>query len=145
MIKQVTKILDAKICDEFLTELILDEQKYDSTIDKDFKVSDYFPNIINNKEYYLLGYYIENEIVGYILIKFVDQNNKICLIDGLYVKKEHRNKKIATSLVDEALKICNEKEYKHIDINVMYENNIAKKLYKKFGFEEFKVNLRKNL
>jgi ribosomal protein S18 acetylase RimI-like enzyme len=41
--------------------------------------------------------------------------------------------------------MANENNALFIDINVMYENEIAKKLYKSFNFKEFKVSLRNKL
>ena len=75
---------------------------------------------------------MNNEIVGYILIKKIEENT--CLLDGLYVLEKHRNKKIAKSLLIEALKKCQELNVNYIDINVMVENKIALELYKKLGF-----------
>ena len=47
MIIKVNSIDDCKICDNFLTLLIQDERKYDTTIDEKFVVKDYFINMIN--------------------------------------------------------------------------------------------------
>ena len=45
MIIKVNSIDDCKICDNFLTLLIQDERKYDTTIDEKFVVKDYFVNV----------------------------------------------------------------------------------------------------
>ena len=42
MIIKVNSIDDCKICDNFLTLLIQDEKKYDTTIDKNFVVQNYY-------------------------------------------------------------------------------------------------------
>ena len=54
MIIKVNSIDDCKICDNFLTFLIQDERKYDTTIDEKFVVKDYFINMINNQNILLL-------------------------------------------------------------------------------------------
>lgn len=145
MIKKVIDKIDADKCDLLLNKLILDEKQYDKTIDENFIVSDYFSKMINNSNVILLGYYIENEIVGYIFIKNINSDDKVYLLDGLYVEEKYRNKGIAKELISEALNICKEYDCKYVDINVMYKNEIAKKIYKRFGFDEFKLNLRKEI
>lgn len=65
------------------------------------------------------------------------------MIDGLYVDIVYRNKGIATKLITEAIKIIKKTKTDFIDITVLANNKIAWNLYKSFGFNEFKINLRK--
>ena len=81
MIKEVTSIEDANICDELLTKLILDERKYNEAISENTIVKDYFSKTLNDENSKLLAYYLNDEIVGYILIKRTEPN--IGLLDGL--------------------------------------------------------------
>ena len=145
MIKRVFDEKLADICDDLLTKLIEDETKYDKTIDT-FVVKDYFKNVIINKDNILLCYLDNENPVAYIYLKpIISNSDKGYLIDGLYVKEEYRNKKIASNLIKEALNILNDMQIKFIDINVLYNNLNAKHLYKAFGFEEFKLQMRKPL
>lgn len=91
--------------------------------------------------------YEENNIIkGYIYLKPVKSNDlKGYLIDGIYVDIAYRNKGIATKLITEAIKIIKKTKTDFIDINVLANNKIACKLYKSFGFNEFKINLRKSI
>lgn len=146
MIKRVLDEEYASYCDCLLTKLIHDEKQYDDSIDSKFVVRDYFKNIIKNNDHILLCYIENNKIVGYIYLKPVKCNNKNgYLIDGLYVEEDFRNKGIATSLIDESLKILSNFKIEFIDINVLSNNEIAKFLYNSFGFNEFKIQMRKNL
>lgn len=130
MIIKVNSIDDCKICDNFLTLLIQDERKYDTTIDENFVVKDYFINMINNQNILLL-YKNENKPIGYIFAKKID--NKY-LIDGLYVDINFRNKGIATKLIKVIVKeIYSLGDYK-IFINVLKKNKVAVNLYKNIGF-----------
>ena len=130
MIIKVNSIDDCKICDNFLTLLIQDERKYDTTIDENFVVKDYFINMINNQNILLL-YKNENNPIGYIFAKKID--NKY-LIDGLYVDINFRNKGIATKLIKVIIKeIYSLGDYK-IFINVLKKNKVAVNLYKNIGF-----------
>jgi ribosomal protein S18 acetylase RimI-like enzyme len=142
MIKRILDGKDCVICDKLLNKLIIDEAKYDDTIDKKFIVKDYFSNVIKNKDNILLGNFWDNKIVGYLFLK---KEDKGYLIDGLYVEEDYRNQGIAKSLIEEAIKIVKEKEVSSLSINVMYENKIALKLYKYLGFKEFKIMLKKDL
>ena len=145
----ITRVLDAEkanACDSLLTKLIQDERKYDNSIDENFIVKDYFRNIIKNQDNILLCYEEDNNIKGYIYLKPIDTDNKQgYLIDGLYVKEEHRNNGIATKLIDEAIKIVKDTDTKFIDINALFDNKIAYELYKSLGFNEFKISFRKDL
>lgn len=140
MIKEVENLEEAKICDKLLNKLIIDEYSYDKTIDKKFKVKDYFTSIYKDDNNKLLIYKTDDKIVGYIFAKKIEKG---ILIDGLYVEKTYRNNGIATYLINHVIKISKENKIPYIDINVMYENESAKNLYKKLGFNEFRVTLRK--
>lgn len=142
-IKQVTNIADANRCDELLTKLIQDERQYNDTIDENYVVTNHFNTMLNDENIIILAKYINNIIVGYILIRKMDDNT--CLLDGLYVEKEYRNKGIAKSLLTEAILRIQNMNIKYIDINVMYHNIIAKHIYEKLGFVEYEIKMRKSI
>ena len=137
----IIRVLDeerASTCDMLLTKLIQDERQYDNSIDKDFVVNNYFKNTIKNENNILLCYEEDNIIKYYIYLKPVNNDNQNgYLIDGLYVDIAYRNNGIATKLIDNALTIIKDVDF--IDINVMSQNIDAINLYKKFGFNEFKI------
>ena len=145
----IIRVLDeerASTCDILLTKLIQDERQYDNSIDKDFVVNNYFKNIIKNENNILLCYEEDNIIKGYIYLKPVNNDSQNCyLIDGLYVDNEYRNKGIATKLIENALNVIKETNVAVVDINVMANNSVAISLYKRFGFNEFIISLRKNI
>lgn len=145
----VIRVLDevrANICDNLLTKLIQDERQYDDSINENFVVKDYFKNVINNKDNILLCYEEDKIIKGYIYLKLVNNDNKKgYLIDGLYVDNEYRNNGIATKLIENALNVIKKANISVVDINVMANNSVAINLYKRFGFNEFRISLRKNI
>ncbi|NLD78965.1 MAG: GNAT family N-acetyltransferase [Mollicutes bacterium] len=145
----VIRVLDeerANICDNLLTKLIQTERQYDDSIDENFVVKDYFKNVINNKDNILLCYEEDEIIKGYIYLKLVNNDNKKgYLIDGLYVDNEYRNNGIATKLIENALNVIKKTNISVVDINVMANNSVAINLYKRFGFNEFRISLRKNI
>ncbi|MEG2457297.1 MAG: GNAT family N-acetyltransferase [Bacilli bacterium] len=144
MINRVFDEDKAALCDVLLIKLIQDEKKYNLNLDENFVVKDYFKKVIKNENNILLSYEVNNEIIAYIFLKqIICDENKGYLIDGLYVEDNYRNNGIAKVLITEALNIIKEKKVSFIDINVMYDNVIARKVYKYFGFNEFKIQLRK--
>ena len=142
-IKQVTNVVDADRCDELLTKLIQDERQYNDTIDENYIVTNHFNKMLDDENIIILAYYINKIIVGYILIRRKDNNT--CLLDGLYVEKEYRNKGIGKSLLTEAILRIKNMNIKYIDINVMYNNIIAKHIYEKLGFVGYEIKMRKSI
>lgn len=143
MIKEGKNVEDANKCDELLTKLILDERKYNDLIDDNIVIKNHFSKMLDDEDVILLAYYLDKLIVGYILIRKINEN--LCLLDGLYVLEEYRNQKIASSLLNEAIDRCKKLNVKYIDINVMEKNELAKRIYKKLDFTEYEVKLRKNI
>lgn len=142
-IKQVTNVVDADRCDELLTKLIHDERQYNDTIDDNYIVTNHFNKMLDDENIIILAYYINEIIVGYILIRRTSNNT--CLLDGLYVEKEYRNKGIGKSLLTEAISRIKNMNVKYVDINVMYNNIIAKHIYEKLGFVGYEIKMRKSI
>ena len=144
MIVQVKDDILAEKCDELLTKLIEDERKYNNKINEFFIVVDYFKNVINDDNNILLCYKMDENVVGYIFFKYINNIDGVgYLIDGLFVEEAYRNKGIAKSLISEGLKRIDSINKDFIDIKVMANNKIAMKLYESFGFEIFSIKLRK--
>ncbi len=143
----IIRVKDDKLaekCDELLTKLIEDERKYNDNINSFFIVVDYFKNVIKDDNNILLCYKEDNMIVGYVFFKYINGVDGIgYLIDGLYVEEAYRNRGIAKSLISEGLKIVDNTPKDFIDIKVMNNNVVAKKLYESLGFEVFSIKLRK--
>ena len=145
IIKEVSELDEANICDDLLTKLILDEKKYNENINENFTVRDYYKNYIGKDDSKLLIAKVNDEIVGFIFTKIiVDETEKksSAKIDALYVTSEKRNLGIATKLIENTKNWLKEKNVSNITINVIYENEIAKKLYNKLGFKNYYVTLK---
>ena len=128
---------DCSILDTMLTKLIMDERKYDKSIDKNFKVQNFYQNVLGkNNIIYLCAE--ENKIIGYV---YAIINSENAVIDALYVEECYRNKKIATTLITEIIKVINEKNIYKILINVMSDNIVAKNFYLSLGFKPFRETL----
>ena len=77
MIKEVKNVEDANKCDELLTKLILDERKYNDLIDNNIVIKNHFSKMLDDEDAILLAYYLDKLIVGYILIRKINENNNI--------------------------------------------------------------------
>lgn len=147
MIKKVETKEEALECNKLLTMLIREEKEYDSNTNDSFVVNNWFENLYFKDDYTLFIDIEDNKIVGYIYAKireldFTSVKNEEVLIDGLYVLEEYRNRKIATNLINKVKEWSISKKIDTISLNVMYKNEIAKKLYIKLGFECFSLTLK---
>ena len=62
---------------------------------------------------------------------------------GISVSKDHRGKGVGTALMQETLQRCKGK-FEIIELSVFTTNQVARKLYEKFGFKTFGVRPRSN-
>jgi ribosomal protein S18 acetylase RimI-like enzyme len=62
-----------------------------------------------------------------------------------FVKKEYRGKGIGTKLFKDQMKWLKENNVKHVEMSVDVRNKKAIILWKKYGFEDYQVRLRKDL
>lgn len=121
----------------------MDERQYDSNIDPNFIVDNYYINRIdafNNKIYVCTD---NNIIVGYIYAFINEFNN--AKIDALYVEENYRNKHIASNLIDLVFNWLKEEKVNEVEISVLTNNIIAKKLYEKKNFSTFKEIMKSKI
>ena len=143
MIERVFDDKTAKECENLLTKLIIDEKKYDNSIDENTIISNYFINVIKDKKNILLCYRDNSIVKGFIFLKPIKNNDLDgYLIDGLYVLSEYRRQGIAKKLIKEAISLTKVNKYSFITMNVLYNNEVARKLYKSIGFNEFMLNMK---
>lgn len=90
------------------------------------------------------------EIIGYALIFIKDEipiykNKKIGIISDLYVKKDFRNHGISSKLKDKSIGWFKEKGIKFISAPLYPDNKFTHSLTKKWGFIDYKVEMRKKI
>ncbi|HDJ25963.1 MAG TPA: GNAT family N-acetyltransferase [Candidatus Bathyarchaeota archaeon] len=89
------------------------------------------------------------ELVGFVL--FAERESALkspyrrAVIYDLYVKPEWRRKGVATRLMGAALERLKAKGIDLVTVSVAASNQVAFKLYKKLGFQEFMLTLFKRL
>lgn len=89
-------------------------------------------------------------IVGYNLAQIkseipVFKLRRFGLIADLYIKKEFRGQGIATIFKDKAVEWFKRNNLRYMSINVYPDNSHAYMIYKKWGFTDFKLTMRKKI
>ncbi len=93
---------------------------------------------------------IEGKLVGYSL-NYIKDNipifnvGRIGYICDLFVKKEFRRMRISTKLKNESIKWFKKKGIKYASITVHNYNELAHSIYKKWGFFDFHIEMRKKI
>lgn len=93
---------------------------------------------LNKDNYIYLVAKINDDIVGYIGISHILE---IADIISIVVSKNYTNLGIASLMLNEIFKICNEKNIKKILLEVRKSNIAAQSLYEKHDFK--KISVRK--
>jgi ribosomal-protein-alanine N-acetyltransferase len=91
---------------------------------------------VNNKEFIYWIYKSNVEIVAYLAVQRIDKELHII---GIGVKEEHRNKQIATKLMDTLLQFFRETEVECIRLEVRESNFAAINLYNSYLFEQYGI------
>lgn len=102
---------------------------------KDEIINDFNNNIFS--KYFI--YFEKSNIIGFV--NYYDLYDRF-EIANIVVLPEHRNKKVGSKLIENLIKIGQEKKIVNITLEVRCNNEYAVKLYKKYAFEE--VAIRKN-
>jgi ribosomal protein S18 acetylase RimI-like enzyme len=136
---------DAKTLNWLLTLLIRDEKQYDNSINENFVVTNMYENYIEDKNRCILVALENNKIIGYLYgyLKEFDStiNNKICLLDALYVDINYRKIGVANELINSFKNWCINNNSKTIEVNVCSKNINAKNLYSKHDFITIKETM----
>ena len=85
-----------------------------------------------------IEYIEEDKVLGYLKYSLIYDRMEI---DNILVEPEYRGQKIGNKLMNRLISIAIEEHVVNITLEVRVSNEIARNLYKKFGFRE--VALRK--
>ena len=81
---------------------------------------------------YIVAIY-NNEVVGYVgLWQPIDEGH----ITNIVTRKDKRGRGIGSKILEEIIKLAKSKQLKCVTLEVNVHNNIAIKLYKRYGFKE---------
>lgn len=104
------------------------------TINKEIEI---LRNNQNNNTDMMIVAFVNNELVGNVVIRC--ERNHIKLkhraVLGISVKKKYWNKGIGNELLREIIEQARVIGYEQIELGVFSDNEKARKLYEKYGFE----------
>ena len=83
-----------------------------------------------------LEYIEDNKVIGVLKYSLMYDRMEI---DNIEVEEEHRGKGIGTKLMSYLVSLAIENRVVNITLEVRISNEIAKHLYKKFGFREVAI------
>lgn len=81
----------------------------------------------------------KKKIIGYLSSEI---RNKKIILDGIYVRRDFRNKNVANMLIKKFLSDLEKSKYKEVRLNCP-EKLI--KFYEKFGFKKIRIIMRKKI
>ena len=93
---------------------------------------------------------VDGTAAGFILVLVKDEIpifkiEKMGYVSDLFVKKEFRGLGISSKLCDRAMKWLGQKGLKHVSIGLYVDNEFAHSVYKKFGFFDYKLEMRRRI
>ncbi len=133
-IKDMYKLLDTTMMDLLKQLVDIDEDGEDEQhSDK------YWNDLIQEKTGYVLVAFYEKEPAGIVVVEIKDEQE--VHLEDLIVSPEFQKRGIGKLLIGEAKKIACQKGYKKISLNVLPNNENAKDLYTKQGFQNVKISM----
>jgi GNAT superfamily N-acetyltransferase len=135
----------------FQDKLVVHERPFDPTIPKEGRVEYYdLKKLIESENVLFLVAEVNNEIVGCCFGE-IRKNDDIFTtkfygyIGLMFVKKENRREGIGNLIINSLLEWFKQKKIYDIRLKVYAENSDAVKAYKKYGFQDFVLELRKEI
>ena len=101
------------------------------------KMKNLYKIIPNNKDIHVLGYYINDSLVGTVTLNILTlPSGKEATIWNLAVKEDYRRLGIATKLMNKAEEIAKQEDIKRIWLFSGLHRKSAHELYIKMGYDE---------
>ena len=90
-----------------------------------------------NKDIYILGYYIDDNLVGTVTLNILTlPSGKDATIWDLAIDENYRRLGIATKLMNKAEEIARQEDIKRIWLFSGFHRKCAHELYRKLGYDE---------
>jgi ribosomal protein S18 acetylase RimI-like enzyme len=104
-----------------------------------YNINDY-KKFISNDNYFIIVSKDHNEIAGYIMGIYNNDDDNLHIV-SFAIDKLYRRRKIGTKLMDYIIYCTSNKfkDIKNITLNAMETNDAANIFYQKYGFKQFKL------
>ncbi|OOM80109.1 GNAT family N-acetyltransferase [Clostridium sp. BL-8] len=106
------------------------------TIDKEIEL---LKESLNSSTDMMIAAFINNKLTGNVGINCVRNHIKLKhrAVFGISIKEEYWNNGIGNALIKEVIEQARQMGYEQIELGVFSDNEKAKNLYKKYGFEDW--------
>lgn len=126
-----------------------ERDSFGSNVRDNLKITSFFDKRIDDDNNIILVALVDNIIVGFTYVS-IDFDNKITKDieakgESIFIEAEYRNKKIGSRLINEVIEILKRRNVKYFSLENFYDNDSAKYLYKKLGFEVVLEHRRKEI
>lgn len=109
---------------------------FNSTTNYD-KVKSFYKEAKSNKDIYILGYYIKDNLVGTVTLNILTlTSGREATIWNLAVEEEYRRVGIATKLMNKAEEIAKKEDIRRIWLFSGFQRKGAHELYRRLGYDE---------
>ncbi len=148
VIKKVNSVNDCIVCNRLLEELICFESKFDSAINANHKIEEFYERTLNKEGSVIFLATHLNVPVGYIMAYIQKSspamNGNFVTIMNLFIKEEYRNMHLGTRLITEVEKWAKTIfQSFYIELDCIMDNKTAIDFYTKLDFKNVRVKMRK--
>jgi ribosomal protein S18 acetylase RimI-like enzyme len=110
----------------------------------------YLKNCLRSKEHLVVVAEDNKKLVAYSLLEIkknipIFKAEKIGHFHDLFVKKEYRGKRISSMLKEKGIAWFKKNKIKYLSIQVYNDNEHAHNIYKKWGFFDFHIEMRRKI
>lgn len=111
---------------------------------------EYIRSEILEERGFVLGAYDEHILVGFAAASYarrfpMDVSERMGAINDLYVLPKYRRKEMGSKLVNDCLEKMELGDVDSVRINLVSGNDAALELYRKLGFEVYRLSVKKSL
>lgn len=140
-----------------MMELIKGQVDYHHHIDKYYKsfskyrgLKEYTKTQLEDKKVKIFVAENNGKVIGRIVGVIIKPSpyvvpKKIGNVDEAFIKSGYRRKGVAGKLLGELMKWFEKKNIKHIELSVDARNKIGVTAWRKFGFYDYRIEMRKDL
>lgn len=151
-VPNINELNDLCILNKYLFNLNIKE--FDNTLNNNWtneeSYKDFFKKYFDTNNFYILFVKINSKLVGYIAGSIYEsesyrENIKIAELENLMVLPGYQKKGVGHELSNRFKNWAKENKAQRLKVNVYSKNHDAYDFYKKLGFEDYDINLERDI